>query len=999
MASPKALHSPSDVDVSIQPLLYASDEEFEAGIRKLDVRDLLKLISCLQQEMAYEQKRFDRLSQALSDTKGEGYDATGPSSFLSSSLCQSQKRLTQLCNWNLRCFTQQAERARQDQVPFLLRKEDSAIATTNKDIILQKLQSPSSNEYRWSSWDVPSSALHHFPQKYTEWNDETSEQDDCEKDARILSSGTIKVQTPSVEDILENVRALRHEADEHRTSSDSDLDSESWRLTRSSDVSPTPRTSASYGTESTATDNECDLVPTATQLLLRTRAASQSSRMTDSEGIAGDWKNGEKTKQYHPEDNDSLCSYSSSDKSLLPEIRRSHLSCPNFLSSLSLPVTKETSPGPTSQDQSLANNDDEDDDDSGVGAEEQPKFGPRRRAQRRHLMDAIYQPLPSSAAPSMSSESVETPSEEERKPFSHSSTVHHNNNNDGEILRNAKRDQMFYNPKDDDDIIPSIIEQFMCHPLPEAEAFRRQKGPNVHWNPGHLLEELYRIPDPSPVAMPPVTFLNMEGYLEKLPSGRRHGTFWNAWKRRYFRLKDGYLHCYLNSKSEQPSFSMQLMGGKVDNVETAMLGIDDGKGHYVVVHCGNRAETERWRRALITHTAENYSLTYAQPVVPYPQFYEDVLIIDIGSCSVRAGILCNQPTLPQVYFPTVCAKDRTSGNTVYGKEALLPVSRFGATVTFPLRPSAKITKFTVDLQSVKGLLSKVFYELNVDPSDYQIQLSLPRSFPFQSQTEVLDLLMTEFGIRAVNLTAQTVLALCSYNTTSGVVVDIGERLEVIPIVDGYVIESGVSRIPYGGTRLLDHLRHFLMQHHYGLASETESFLLRYVLERACYCAENYNKELQKFYSDPQSFEMAIPVEQFFDGDAPWETISLDSGRFQAPEGLFNPDAWGLDNPGIQKLVSKAIQECSLDVRKEMSRSIYLSGGVTVLPGFPERLQIELDHLTPPAIFPKVHASPYRAHAAYLGACILASSSGFHQAKVTRDDWIANGSSCLKKWHF
>lgn len=36
-------------------------------------------------------------------------------------------------------------------------------------------------------------------------------------------------------------------------------------------------------------------------------------------------------------------------------------------------------------------------------------------------------------------------------------------------------------------------------------------------------------------------------------------------------------------------------------------------------------------------------------------------------------------------------------------------------------------------------------------------------------------------------------------------------------------------------------------------------------------------------------------------------ISLELGRFQVTEGLFHPEAWGLDNPGIQKLVHKAIQ--------------------------------------------------------------------------------------------
>ena len=40
---------------------------------------------------------------------------------------------------------------------------------------------------------------------------------------------------------------------------------------------------------------------------------------------------------------------------------------------------------------------------------------------------------------------------------------------------------------------------------------------------------------------------------------------------------------------------------------------------------------------------------------------------------------------------------------------------------------------------------------------------------------------------------------------------------------------------------------------------------------------------------------------------PYRRITLDSGRFQATEGLFTPDAWGLDNKGVHKLVHKAVQ--------------------------------------------------------------------------------------------
>lgn len=87
----------------------------------------------------------------------------------------------------------------------------------------------------------------------------------------------------------------------------------------------------------------------------------------------------------------------------------------------------------------------------------------------------------------------------------------------------------------------------------------------------------------------------------------------------------------------------------------------------------------------------------------------------------------------------------------------------------------------------------------------------------------------------------------------------------------------------------------------------------------------------------------------------FRTLTLDAGRFQAPEGLFHPQAWGLDHPGVHRMVYKAIQECSMDARKTMARSVFLAGGLTMLPGFAERLREELAALLPPAAQPKVRA--------------------------------------------
>jgi actin-related protein len=90
----------------------------------------------------------------------------------------------------------------------------------------------------------------------------------------------------------------------------------------------------------------------------------------------------------------------------------------------------------------------------------------------------------------------------------------------------------------------------------------------------------------------------------------------------------------------------------------------------------------------------------------------------------------------------------------------------------------------VDIAAIPGLLQKVFQDLNVDQRSYDVILSVPRSFNAKTQTEIINILFDQFGVSAVNMTHQSVLALYSYNATSGVVVDIGERMDIVPINEG-----------------------------------------------------------------------------------------------------------------------------------------------------------------------------------------------------------------------
>ncbi|XP_046406076.1 uncharacterized protein LOC124171003 isoform X2 [Ischnura elegans] len=534
----------------------------------------------------------------------------------------------------------------------------------------------------------------------------------------------------------------------------------------------------------------------------------------------------------------------------------------------------------------------------------------------------------------------------------------------------------------------------------------------LNWNPESLMDKLYSLHKVSEKEFNSHRYINISGTLDKLPSGRKKATFWNAWKSRYFKAENGLLKIFQKNSSETPLMTMQLMGGKVEVLKPigmdenmlrncTLLGIDDGKGHYVVVKCPNEVESNAWMTALQTQVVENYESTYAQPVslINGPSCTKDTIIIDLGSCSLRAGVLTTQPSFPQIFFPSVMAVHKETNERWYGLDAVSPVVRSESRMCFPIRPSAKITKYSVDLDGCYGLIEKVFSMLAVQPEDYNVFLCVPRSFNSHTLSSIVNTMFEKWRVKSLSVSHQSVLTLYAYNARSGIVVDIGERTDVIPISEGYILERGVSRTPYGSHQVIEMLKQLLNEKNYSFPSDVETYLVRYIVENLCYCAQNYSSEHKEAMNDIEKVKKEISIKEVYcDANFNVDSISLDIARFHAPEGLFNPDIWGHDNIGVHKMVHKGIQECSMDIRKEMIRSIYLSGGVTMIPGFASRLLLEIDKLTPPSITPKVHASPYRYHAAYIGACVLAISDQVSELTVRRQEWMKSGADLLRKWN-
>lgn len=73
-------------------------------------------------------------------------------------------------------------------------------------------------------------------------------------------------------------------------------------------------------------------------------------------------------------------------------------------------------------------------------------------------------------------------------------------------------------------------------------------------------------------------------------------------------------------------------------------------------------------------------------------------------------------------------------------------------------------------------------------------------------------------------------------------------------------------------------------------------------------------------------------------------IKVGGERFGAPEALFQPHLINVDSVGVAELLFNTIQAADMDLRADFYKHIVLSGGSTMYPGLPSRLEREIKQL-------------------------------------------------------
>lgn len=291
--------------------------------------------------------------------------------------------------------------------------------------------------------------------------------------------------------------------------------------------------------------------------------------------------------------------------------------------------------------------------------------------------------------------------------------------------------------------------------------------------------------------------------------------------------------------------------------------------------------------------------------------------------------------------------------------------------------------------------------------------------PLRNRSQMCEVMFERYNFGGVYVAIQAVLALYAQGLSSGVVVDSGDGVtHIVPVYESTVLNHLTKRLDVAGRDVTRNLIALLLRRGYALNRTADFETVRQIKEKLCYVS--YDLALDQRLSE----DTTVLVESYTLPDG--RVIKIGSERFEAPECLFQPHLVDVEDPGMGETLFNTIQKADVDVRSSLYKAIVLSGGSSMYPGLPSRLEKELKQLwltrvlggnperlnVSPQIRAKVSCMradpsqkfkvriedpPRRRHMVFLGGAVLANiMADKHDMWISKQEWQEQGERAMEK---
>ncbi|GMM29734.1 actin-related protein 2 [Martiniozyma asiatica (nom. inval.)] len=307
-----------------------------------------------------------------------------------------------------------------------------------------------------------------------------------------------------------------------------------------------------------------------------------------------------------------------------------------------------------------------------------------------------------------------------------------------------------------------------------------------------------------------------------------------------------------------------------------------------------------------------------------------------------------------------------------------------------------------DWEDMEHLWDYAFNErMNISTQNKKVLLTEPPMNPLKNREKMCDVMFEKYQFGSVYVAIQAVLALYAQGLSSGVVVDSGDGVtHIVPVYESIVLNHQTRRLDVAGRDVTRNLINLLLRRGYAFNRTADFDTVRQIKEKLCYVS--YDLDFDTKLAD----ETTTLVNNYELPDG--RIIKVGSERFEAPECLFQPSLVDCEQPGMGELLFNTIQSCDVDIRSTLFKSIVLSGGSSMYPGLPSRLERELKQQWFSKVLKgdpsrldkfkvRIEDPPRRKHMVFIGGAVLAGiMADKPHMWISKEEWEEQGPRVLDK---
>ncbi|GBG34047.1 Actin-like protein, putative [Hondaea fermentalgiana] len=383
----------------------------------------------------------------------------------------------------------------------------------------------------------------------------------------------------------------------------------------------------------------------------------------------------------------------------------------------------------------------------------------------------------------------------------------------------------------------------------------------------------------------------------------------------------------------------------------------------------------------------------------------DVVVCDNGTGFVKVGYAGTN--FPEGVFPSMVGRPqlRAEMESIEGTELKdVMCGDEAAAVRFALRIGYPVENGIVqNWEDMQHLWDYTFHDkLKIDPSGKKIMLTEAPLNPTANRKITIETMFEKYGFEAAHMAIQAMLVLYAQGLLTGVVVDSGDGVtHVVPVYEGFVPGHLIRRLNVAGRHITRYMIKLLLLRGYSFNRTADFETVREIKEKLAYVALDIKKERAL----AQETTVLVETYQLPDGTV----IKAGRERFEAPEALFQPSLVDCDGEGIPEMVFNMIQAADMDCRADYYKHIVLSGGSSMYPGLPSRLEKDIRELYLRNVLKgdvsrlnrlklRIEDPPRRKHMVYLGASVLGDlMRDRDEFWITRSEYDEKGiNRCLEK---